>query len=305
MPNEFDDKKYETTDGENPYTDNFSEPPEQNETVREQTQNAQPEPSAETTNFIPYDQYTGGNPYTDKKEQPNPYSAHSEPFSYSPYSGGKAENDKFTPIDYNSRGAQTKSKNNGIIIFLTILIVVFALAAAAFGGMYFLGRPSENKISGKAETGAVNSGPALAINSKPASDDNVSESSDGKLTVTQIAKKVRPSVVGIVAYSSQSSLENFGQSSASSGSGVIMSSDGYIITNAHVIEGAARIEVVLDNGDECEGKLIGSDSKTDLAVVKINKKISPSPNSAIPRRRRSERTLSLSAIPPVSSLRAV
>lgn len=54
------------------------------------------------------------------------------------------------------------------------------------------------------------------------------------------------------------------------GSGVIVSSDGYIATNNHVIDGASGITVTLSDGTEYSAELIASDSKTDLAVIKIN-----------------------------------
>ena len=54
------------------------------------------------------------------------------------------------------------------------------------------------------------------------------------------------------------------------GSGVILSSDGYIVTNNHVIEGAQKIAVVLNDNREFEARLVGSDSSTDLAVLKID-----------------------------------
>ena len=53
------------------------------------------------------------------------------------------------------------------------------------------------------------------------------------------------------------------------GSGVIVSADGYIITNSHVIEGADELKVLLSDDRELVGKVIGSDPKTDIAVVKI------------------------------------
>lgn len=53
------------------------------------------------------------------------------------------------------------------------------------------------------------------------------------------------------------------------GSGVILSEDGYIVTNNHVIENARRVTVRTKNGDEYEARLIGTDPKTDLAVLKI------------------------------------
>ena len=55
----------------------------------------------------------------------------------------------------------------------------------------------------------------------------------------------------------------------SSGSGVIISDDGYIVTNNHVIEDASGIEVVMTNNERFYAKLIGSDPTTDLALLKI------------------------------------
>ena len=57
--------------------------------------------------------------------------------------------------------------------------------------------------------------------------------------------------------------------SSGAGSGVIIDSDGYIITCAHVVDGADSITVKLSNGDSHEAKLIGSDTQTDIAVIKI------------------------------------
>ena len=53
------------------------------------------------------------------------------------------------------------------------------------------------------------------------------------------------------------------------GSGFIMSKEGYILTNSHVVEEADQIKVKLDGGKEFEGKIIGRDPKTDLALIKI------------------------------------
>ena len=64
-----------------------------------------------------------------------------------------------------------------------------------------------------------------------------------------------------------------------SGSGVIISPDGYIITNEHVIEGASEIEVTINNNKAFKAKIIGSDPYTDIAVLKIEPK---SPLSYIP-----------------------
>ncbi|MBQ4527115.1 MAG: trypsin-like peptidase domain-containing protein [Clostridia bacterium] len=97
------------------------------------------------------------------------------------------------------------------------------------------------------------------------------------LSTPEIVDKVGPAVVGIVNKTTYGNAYGyygfFGdlnkEVEQSSGSGVIISSDGYIVTNNHVIENATKINVILNNGQEYEAKLIGSDSKTDLAVIKI------------------------------------
>jgi serine protease DegQ len=60
------------------------------------------------------------------------------------------------------------------------------------------------------------------------------------------------------------------------GSGVIVSSEGYILTNDHVIDGAEEMEVALADGRKIPAKLVGSDPDTDLAVIKVNLKNLPS-----------------------------
>ncbi|HEX5363726.1 MAG TPA: trypsin-like peptidase domain-containing protein, partial [Gallionella sp.] len=65
-------------------------------------------------------------------------------------------------------------------------------------------------------------------------------------------------------------LDNEPQSNSSLGSGVIVSPDGYILTNHHVVEAADQIEVALEDGRTAKAHVIGSDPETDLAVIKID-----------------------------------
>jgi len=60
-----------------------------------------------------------------------------------------------------------------------------------------------------------------------------------------------------------------GPQGQSAGSGVIVSAEGYIVTNNHVVEEASHITVTTSDGRELKGKIIGTDPKTDLAVIKI------------------------------------
>ncbi len=66
--------------------------------------------------------------------------------------------------------------------------------------------------------------------------------------------------------------KEFKQYGAGSGSGVIVSADGYIVTNNHVIENASEIEVILNDNSKYKAKLIATDPSTDIAVLKIEGK---------------------------------
>ncbi len=92
---------------------------------------------------------------------------------------------------------------------------------------------------------------------------------------TSVAEHTTPGVVHIKTTSQSGSVlqgESWrgGGSNGSSGSGVILSQDGYIVTNYHVIEGANDIEVILNNRRNLQAKIIGTDPSTDLAVIRVN-----------------------------------
>lgn len=89
------------------------------------------------------------------------------------------------------------------------------------------------------------------------------------------AETILPSVVGIRA-TEKTTVNGLSSVSESSGSGVILSSDGYIITNNHVIAENSNISVVLSDQSEVEATIIGTDRYTDLALLKIaNKELIP------------------------------
>ena len=80
------------------------------------------------------------------------------------------------------------------------------------------------------------------------------------LTAQAVYQRVNPSVVAVVTY---------GENLAASGTGVIVSSDGYIVTNFHVVEGGEACFVLFYSGLQCEARLVGYDAESDLAVLKI------------------------------------
>lgn len=103
----------------------------------------------------------------------------------------------------------------------------------------------------------------------------IENADDGKpLSVTEVANRVSPSVVGISTKGVAMQESLFGmiqQPFSSSGTGFIVSTDGYIVTNNHVIANASEIIVTLDADNELPATLIGTDAQTDLAVLKIEK----------------------------------
>lgn len=112
-------------------------------------------------------------------------------------------------------------------------------------------------------TPAGKSSAAIVLANKP-SWPGCAASSYRKLSAEQIAEKVRPCVVGIIQYQ-----KNMIQESGE-GSGIIMSSSGYILTNNHVVDGSSKLIVVFQNGKKFEAKIVGRDARTDIAVVKVN-----------------------------------
>lgn len=81
------------------------------------------------------------------------------------------------------------------------------------------------------------------------------------LSFQEIYQKVIPSIVSIKVYSPRSS---------GSGTGIIMTEDGYIVTNHHIVANHSEGYVVLSDGSEYEAKLVGTDAESDLAVLKID-----------------------------------
>ena len=101
--------------------------------------------------------------------------------------------------------------------------------------------------------------PQMELNVSPVGQDNYPDESC--LPLQQIYEQNIPSVVSIACQT---------RTGSGSGTGVVLSADGYIVTNAHVVENAVHITVLLTDGRELEAQLVGSDSISDLAVLRVD-----------------------------------
>ena len=155
------------------------------------------------------------------------------------------------------------------------ILVVSALGGVLTLGMYIMFF-EQQVVQG--DIGGVNMPTVVPANYES---DRVSAAE--KTDFTMIAEKSIHAVVHVKNISSTSSRSNslmeffYGDTGGTerqivgSGSGVIISSDGYIITNNHVIKGARKLEVTLNNKETYEAEVIGIDESTDIALLKIQK----------------------------------
>ena len=143
------------------------------------------------------------------------------------------------------------------------LAAVTACAIFSFSAA-FAGATLGNKQSGTDSTN--NNSVIYQSVARTGTNNNTGES----LTVADIAEIASVSVLEITTESVQTG-SRFGQFvSEGAGSGVVITTDGYIVTNNHVIDGATKISVRLKDGTSFDAELVGKDSQTDLAILKID-----------------------------------
>jgi S1-C subfamily serine protease len=149
------------------------------------------------------------------------------------------------------------------------VIAGIALLAAAVGG-------AGGALAGAAVSDGGAAAPIASSASSPTS--TVSNTTDAANVVKPVLAEVEPSVVtiqtqGTTAYGPFG--RNVGFEAA--GTGMIVRADGLIVTNAHVIEGADTVTVTLSDGTSYDATIVGKDASIDVAVLKINAKVSNLP----------------------------
>ena len=204
------------------------------------------------------------NQYNDP--QPEPETAYTAPQTDNGAGGATPPVHPVQPQD--AQPPKKKKKFNGKRVVRSAVALVLAAAMGFAGG--FMGA----KFGGSGKVVIQQVAPSSTADSASGSDSSITaaSSSGSSLTTEQVADLVSPSVVVItteqVVYS-QWSWYGQNQVESGAGSGVIISSDGYILTCAHVVDGASTITVTIGDKDYT-ATLVGEDTTSDIAVIKID-----------------------------------
>lgn len=155
--------------------------------------------------------------------------------------------------------------------FFSKLLSIALLLSIGFASGSIYSTFTQVKIANNNNTITTNSPASLTSISNSQNTTNNNSSLYSQTSLAAVVEKTANSVVEITQYATTQSFYSNSSSLTpqGNGSGVIISKDGYILTNNHVINGAEKITIRLRNGEEHEAKLVGKDAKTDIAIIKV------------------------------------
>lgn len=213
--------------------------------------------------------YTYGNTYS---TNPNPQNNANAPQTYTwSAQNGPYQSGGYSPTHMAPQPAPKKKRGTPFGVKLLAVVLCCVVVSAATLGTFVL--LIQNGVINIESSG---SNAAFTI-SRVVNDETQETGSVSTMSEQDIAEKLIPSVVCIQNYQitqqygfMQTDSEGSEVSPAGEGSGIVFSEDGYIVTNAHVVDGATSLKVILSDGTTYEAELVGSDELTDLAVIKID-----------------------------------
>ncbi|MBP5431717.1 trypsin-like peptidase domain-containing protein [Ruminococcus sp.] len=185
-------------------------------------------------------------------------------FMFEPIGFEELERNQANASSADEAAAKQRSKNERNIVRIFALLVAISAFISIFGIVFDIinSKGIIDKIGRQNQV-------ILYKESKPkgATDIENFKDENGRYTPEGAAALVKPSIVKIYTYSNYS--DYAAKRAVGTGSGIVLNEDGYIATNAHVLEaeGYHRIETM--DGEYYEAKLVGRDTKTDIAVIKV------------------------------------
>ncbi|MBE6609937.1 MAG: trypsin-like serine protease [Ruminococcaceae bacterium] len=246
------------------------------------------EPKAERNDEPPqnngysgYSSYNGG--YQQNRSGYDPYGGNN---GYG-YNGGNGYFN--SPPSSSPYGGGPRKSKSGIGSVLIILVVMVALAVSViyvFSSLYgYVGSPDDGSeiVDGGGNQPGGDEGAEPSGDSQQGSSTAQGDLNDKDFKLEPVPAEEHYKLASVFSLTKDTVVEittefittgSFMQQyvTTGAGSGVIISADGYIVTNHHVIEDAMKVTVKLADGTEYEAKLVGSDVKSDIAVIKIEPK---------------------------------
>lgn len=246
-------------------------------------QNYDPNQNA-NQNYDPNQMNQNANPYSNQNMgsqngygySQNQYDQYGQPILPNQYDAYGSQNQSFSGHPNYSYTQPKKQKKPKKPVTWGAVIAVILVCAIVFGSLGYgiaWSAASRSASSSSQTESSTSSTSGSAENSTPTSEElnlKVASTEGDALTIPEIAAKAEDSVVEITteAVTTGEFMQQYISSGA--GSGVIITEDGYIVTNNHVIEDANSITVTLHSGESYDATVVGADSQTDTALLKID-----------------------------------
>lgn len=242
----------------------------------------QPTPPVQPVQPTPYAQPTQPTP----PAPPAPPAPQPPTYTYTERSAYSASTPSYTKISYGSDGtvsgvtppAPKKEKEKkklgavSIIAICTAVSLLIGVSSVFSTYMLLKGKGKSTVISENGTTVETNKNGTTVIYKSVTLKDQNDKELKNQLSVGEVAEMSADSVVEITTEAVATGIFMSQYVTEGAGSGVIITEDGYIVTNHHVIAEATKISVRTRDGKSYTAQLIGSDERTDLAVIKIEPK---------------------------------
>ncbi|GLC31925.1 S1C family serine protease [Clostridium omnivorum] len=182
-----------------------------------------------------------------------------------------------TSSNYNSYNQKKTNKKPGmfkkVMSYVLVGVVCTTIGGAASGAAILYGLPNTSLFKNSPLYKSI-SGSTQAATTVYDNHPTQLSTTGSAMSATEIAKKVGPAVVAVTT-TIQGQQDFFGRQGVQQGvgSGMIISQEGYVLTNYHVVEGAQQVKVVLSNGKQANAKVVNYDANYDVAVVQITDKV--------------------------------
>ncbi len=275
----------------NPYENNNTNTNNTNDTLNQNTEQEANKTQEDTSYTAPT--------YGTSGQDSSSYQGQSSQTPYPTQTGWQYGNQTQTPNTYTWNGTSQQSNvpyytppqapkpkkhhdgKKAKKIALRVVAAVLCCAMVSFASVGIFAAMIQTGVVNVESTGSGKTAAFTLYKQDTSSQDSSNVVSKDSLTRQEVAQKVIPSVVCIqnyqisqqgfvFGYNDGSQDDSSNSSLAGEGSGIIISDDGYIVTNYHVIEGATNLQVITSDGLTYEASLVGEDTQTDLAVIKID-----------------------------------